>query len=80
MLWFVVAAGIGTMFHAGVALIAVPAAALAKDRLMAVALLLIGCGLSPKAVMHVGWRAMVLAVVLWVAISVGALVVVMRTV
>src|SRR6185369_7196084 len=73
VLWFIIAAGIGTLFHEGVAPIAVPAAALAKDKLMSIALLLIGCGLSPKAVIHVGWRAMVLAICLWVAISAAAL-------
>jgi uncharacterized integral membrane protein (TIGR00698 family) len=73
VLWFVIAAAIGTEFHKGVAPIAVPAAALAKDKLMAVALMLIGCGLSPKAVVRVGWRAMVLAVGLWIAISAAAM-------
>lgn len=80
VLWFLIAAAIGTMFREGVAPVAVPAAALAKDKLMAVALMLIGCGLSPKAVVQVGWRAMVLAIALWVGISVVALWVVMRTV
>lgn len=78
VLWFVVAAGIGTLFHEGVAPIAVPAAEVAKTKLMAVALLLIGCGLSPKAVMSVGWKAMVMAVVLWIGISAAALWVVMH--
>lgn len=44
------------------------------------ALFLIGAGLSRKAVASVGWRAMLLAVVLWVFISVTALVVVRATV
>ncbi len=79
VLWFVVAAGIGTYFGQTVAPIAVPAAEVAKSKLMAVALLLIGCGLSPKAVMSVGWKAMVMAIVLWVAISAAALWVVMQT-
>ncbi len=96
VLWFVAAAGVGTVFGDAHKLekagLAVPelnrwvtmaselGAHFAKEKLMAVALLLIGCGLSPKAVAHVGWRAMVLAVVLWVAISVAALWVVVRTV
>ncbi len=43
---------------------------------MAIALLLIGSGLSKKALASVGWRPFVLAIVLWVAISVAALAVV----
>lgn len=91
VLWFVVAAALGTgiktkAFGDGLAQtlhfdeVVWWTSRIAKDKLMAIALLLIGCGLSPKAVAHVGWRAMVLAVVLWVAISVAALWVVMRTV
>ncbi len=79
VLWFIIAAAIGTMYKDEVAFIAVPAAKVAKDKFMAVALLLIGCGLSPKAVMSVGWKAMVMAVALWIAISVAALLVVKET-
>ena len=94
VLWFVVAAGIGTLFgnekqlvRAGetvpllnhwVSLLADFAAHFAKEKLMSVALFLIGCGLSPKAVMSVGWKAMVMAVVLWIGISAAALWVVMH--
>ncbi|MCC6320323.1 MAG: putative sulfate exporter family transporter [Phycisphaerales bacterium] len=53
--------------------------ALAK-KVLTVALLLIGLGMSRKAIASVGWRAMALAVALWVAISVVALVVVRQTV
>jgi len=42
----------------------------------ALALFLIGTGLSRKAIASVGWRAMALGVLLWVCISVTALVVV----
>ncbi len=94
VLWFVVAAGIGTLFgnekqlvRAGetvpllnhwVSLMADFSAHFAKEKMMSVALFLIGCGLSPKAVMSVGWKAMVMAVVLWIGISVVALWVVMH--
>ena len=94
VLWFVVAAGIGTLFgnekqlvRAGetvpllyhwVSLLADFAAHFAKEKLMSVALFLIGCGLSPKAVMSVGWKAMVMAVVLWIGISAAALWMVMH--
>ncbi len=94
VLWFVVAAGIGTLFgnekqllRAGetvpllnhwVSLLADFSAHLAKEKLMSIALFLIGCGLSPKAVMSVGWKAMVMAVVLWIGISVASLWVVMH--
>lgn len=45
-----------------------------------VALFLIGAGLSKKAVASVGWQAMALAIVLWIFISVAALLVVRGTV
>ncbi len=61
----------------------VPALADASDELrmvakkgMTVALLLIGASLSKKALASVGWRPMVLGVILWIAISVGSLVVI----
>ncbi|HVU64657.1 MAG TPA: putative sulfate exporter family transporter [Phycisphaerales bacterium] len=89
VLWFVLAACVGTMFanahklealkqpvpelNRWITLVSEWCTRLAKDKLMAVALMLIGCGLSPRAVMHVGWRAMVLSVCLWVAISGAAL-------
>ncbi len=44
------------------------------------ALFLIGAGLSKKALKSVGWRAMVLAITLWVFISVTSLIVVRATV
>ncbi len=94
VLWFVVAAGIGTMFgdeqklraadahvpflHHWVTLASEFGAHFAKEKLMSVALFLIGCGLSPKAIVSVGWRAMVMAIVLWIAISAAALMVVMH--
>jgi uncharacterized integral membrane protein (TIGR00698 family) len=77
--WFLVAACVGTLFPQ-VAPVAAAAGKLAKESVMAVALLLIGCGLSVSAVRQVGWRALVLAVTLWVAISVAALAVVMKTI
>jgi uncharacterized integral membrane protein (TIGR00698 family) len=43
---------------------------------MAVALLLIGASMSKTALASVGWRPMVLGVVLWVAVSVGSLLVI----
>lgn len=49
-------------------------------KVLTVALLLIGMGMSIKAISSVGWRAMVLAVTLWLAISVVSLLVVLRTV
>lgn len=45
-----------------------------------VALFLIGAGLSRKAIASVGWRAMVLAVTLWVFISVTSLLVIRSSV
>lgn len=75
VLWFVVAATIGTLLPQ-VHDVAEIAGKIAKEKLMTIALLLIGCGLSIGAIKSVGWRAMVLAVVLWVAISTVALVVV----
>lgn len=47
---------------------------------MVLALFLIGSGLSRKALAQVGWRPFVLATVLWVAISVVALLVIRGTV
>lgn len=85
VLWFVAAAAVGTYVPAmretligGHSLTWWGAAAAKK--LMAVALLLIGCGLSLKAIAAVGWRAITLGVVLWVAISVAAAWVVLRVV
>ncbi len=75
VLWFVAAAVLGTLLpqlHE----VAEIAGKFAKDKMMTVALFLIGCNLSVKAIRAVGWRAMVLAVVLWIAISVAALLVV----
>lgn len=85
VLWFVCAAAAGTYVPAmrdtliGGQPLTWWGAAAAK-KLMAVALLLIGCGLSLKAIAAVGWRAITLGVVLWVAISVAAGVVVMKTI
>lgn len=47
---------------------------------MAFSLFLIGLGISKKALKAVGWRALVLGVVLWVLISVTALLVVRATI
>lgn len=44
------------------------------------ALFLIGSGLSVAAIREVGWRTLLLAVILWIAIAGGSLVVVMKTV
>jgi uncharacterized integral membrane protein (TIGR00698 family) len=77
VLWFVVAAAVGTYVPAVEPIIR-PAAAGAKT-LMAIALLLIGCGLSLSAIAAVGWRAITLGVSLWVFISALALVVVRWT-
>jgi uncharacterized membrane protein YadS len=46
---------------------------------MTVTLLLIGAGLSRRALRAVGWRALVQGLVLWVAIAAGSLFVVMRS-
>jgi len=46
---------------------------------MAVALLLIGASLSKEALASVGWRPMVLGVILWVAVSVTSLMVIRAT-
>lgn len=61
----------------------VPAIAPAADLLksiaktaMTLALFLIGCGLSRKALAQAGWRPLLQGVVMWVAVSVVALVVV----
>jgi uncharacterized integral membrane protein (TIGR00698 family) len=59
---------------------AAPTIEIVAKRVLTVALLLIGMGMSRKAIASVGWRALVLAVVLWVTISVVALVVVWRVV
>lgn len=47
---------------------------------MALALFLIGAGLSRKALASVGWRPLVQGVLMWIAISVAAGIVVARTV
>lgn len=78
VLWFAVAAALGTYIPALAPAIK-PTAWVAKH-LMAVALLLIGCGLSVQAIMNVGWRAVTLAITLWVFISAAALVVVKLTI
>lgn len=75
VLWFVVAAAVGTLVPQ-VHEFAEIAGKFAKEKMMTIALFLIGTGLSPRAIRSVGWRAMVLAVVLWVAISAVALVVI----
>lgn len=51
----------------------------ASKQAMVLALMLIGSGLSKKALAAVGWRPFALGVVLWIAISVAALVVVRQT-
>lgn len=75
VLWFVLAATLGTLVPQ-IHEFAEIAGKIAKEKMMTVALLLIGSGLSLSAIKSVGWRAMVLAVVLWVAISAAALVVI----
>lgn len=57
-----------------------PAIKFATRAGMSVALLLIGAGLSVRAVKEVGWRALLMATLLWVALSAAALAVVLRTV
>ena len=57
-----------------------PTIEMVAKKILTVALLFIGMGMSRKAIASVGWRAMVLAVTLWVAISVAAVVVVRQTV
>jgi len=47
---------------------------------MALALLLIGCGLSIQAIASVGWRAVTLAITLWIFISAVALLIVKLTI
>jgi uncharacterized membrane protein YadS len=47
---------------------------------LTLALLLIGLGLSRKAIASVGWRPMALGVGLWIAISLVALAVVVKTI
>lgn len=44
------------------------------------ALFLIGCGLSKKAMREVGWRALVLAIVLWVGVATSSLAVIRATI
>lgn len=44
-----------------------------------VALFLIGSGLSITAIRAVGWRALAMATILWIALAAGSLVVVMQT-
>lgn len=78
ILWFVVAAAVGTFVPA--LQFAAKPGALAASRMMTVALLLIGCGLSRSAIAGVGWRAFVLALSLWAAISVASLLVVRWTI
>lgn len=49
-------------------------------KVLTIALLLIGMGLSIKALRSVGWRALVLAVALWILISTVSLVIVLEIV
>jgi len=53
---------------------------LVAKKLLTIALLFIGLGMSTQAIAAVGWRAMVLAIALWFTISTVALVVVVRTI
>lgn len=57
-----------------------PTIEVVAKKILTIALLFIGLGLSRKAIAGVGWRAMALAVALWVAISLVALIVVRQTV
>lgn len=75
---FLLAAVARTAFPA-IAAVA-PALEAAGKQALTVALLLIGLGLSRKAIASVGWRPMLLGVLLWIAISVLALAVVRQTI
>jgi uncharacterized integral membrane protein (TIGR00698 family) len=75
VLLFVVAAAVRTFMPELVTPIAGPVLEVARSG-MAGALFLIGAGLSVAALKAVGWRAMAQGVLLWVAISVAALMVV----
>jgi uncharacterized integral membrane protein (TIGR00698 family) len=75
---FLLAAGARTAFEP-VAQLA-PTLEIAGKQALTLALLLIGLGLSRKAIASVGWRPMALGVVLWIAISLVALVVVKQTI
>ena len=44
---------------------------------LTVTLFLIGCGLSRRALQSVGWKPMLQGILLWLAVSVGALCAVM---
>ncbi len=76
---FVLAAGARTLFPGPLGDASPALLSIAKSG-MTLALFLIGAGLSRKALREVGWRALVQGVVMWVAISVAALVVVRATV
>jgi uncharacterized membrane protein YadS len=79
--WFIglfIAASLVRSFSAPIAA-ASPRIAAAARLGMTVTLLLIGAGLSRRALRAVGWRALVQGLVLWVAIAAGSLFVVMRT-
>ena len=78
VLWFVVAAALGTYIPALQP--ALKPTAWAAKHLMALALLLIGCGLSIQAIASVGWRAVTLAITLWIFISAVALLIVKLTI
>jgi uncharacterized integral membrane protein (TIGR00698 family) len=75
---FLLAAAARTAFPQ-VAAIA-PTLEIAGKQALTLALLLIGLGLSRKAIASVGWRPMVLGVSLWIAISLVALAVVRQTI
>lgn len=76
---FILAAGARTVLP-GPLSGATPALTMVAKSGMALALFLIGAGLSRKALATVGWRPLVQGIVMWVAISVAALVVVRGTV
>lgn len=75
---FLAAAAARTAFPAIQAV--APALEAVGKQALTVALLLIGLGLSRRAIIDVGWRPMLLGVLLWVAISVLALVIVRQTI
>ena len=54
--------------------------AMLAKRMMTVVLFAIGAGLSLKVVRQVGVRPLVLAIVLWIIIGVGSLLVVINTI
>jgi len=76
---FILAAGARTAFPTDLGAASPTLLMVAKSG-MALALFLIGAGLSRKALASVGWRPLFQGIVMWVAISITALIVVRNTV